>query len=420
MKLGRGDGDSDPFHAPVFKGRTFDQWLNQLEYELSVQSLGDAIRAVARLNTTDEQRRRAAAATIRVARRLGGLTFSTSNPGTLMSASALGASESPEQASPDFMAILKAEFPAYLPEPGLAVLEAELREGNRKSRLAAIFLIWEFLFVQDERKQDQNRSFLARECESLHGRVKLQNLVDALGVASASFMGTDDDSDRARGFTLSCAQELSKQLETPWNEAHWVSALLEQNVLRAVSKLKSDPNRSEVNPGWYRYDVTDLLEAHRRGRIEVPAELAAENAAYFTLRGYPPMSKRLDAFLLTYPKEIGLVREVLLRNIEEQILAKDFLASSGYVTANENRISGPGNEMRSVFEAIDFWHKAIDLLAQATEDRERAAESLEALSNKEIRLGSSNKVRTSTGRVALVPNKLRAKLEEAIKTLREG
>ena len=116
----------------LFKGKDLNQWMSQLTREEEPISLGEIMNAVEVLTRDTPERAEAAATTLATSRLWGGIAASNPNPG----ANGL-ASNNPSQ---HYMYYLNETFPRY-GEEGLGAIDRELDEGNRKSRIASIWML---------------------------------------------------------------------------------------------------------------------------------------------------------------------------------------------------------------------------------------------------------------------------------------
>ncbi|WP_419581214.1 serine/threonine protein kinase [Stieleria magnilauensis] len=133
--------DADEYEAPaaapatLFQGRDLASWMEALERERDVASLGEAMRAVETLSREADIETRLAAAerTMRLARRLGGIVAGgdhDSNP------------------SHRFMSLFLNTFMRYFPDPGMTVVIQELSDGNANSQMASLWAFNNFLNQQ--------------------------------------------------------------------------------------------------------------------------------------------------------------------------------------------------------------------------------------------------------------------------------
>ncbi|WP_182871094.1 serine/threonine protein kinase [Rhodopirellula sp. JC639] len=118
--------------STLFQGRDLSSWMEALERERDVASLGEAMRAVETLSREADIETRLAAAerTMRLARRLGGIVAGgnhATNP------------------SHQFMSLFLNTFTRYFPDPGMTVVIQELSDGNANSQMASLWALNSFL-----------------------------------------------------------------------------------------------------------------------------------------------------------------------------------------------------------------------------------------------------------------------------------
>ena len=111
--------------APIYRGYSFDDWLNLFEKDRNIDIIVVAARALIHLSDSDEQKKRVAKAILERCRTWGGTDFGDGG-------------NSP---SPKWMKMFTEEFPKLIPEPGLPLIIAELNEGNAESRIACELIL---------------------------------------------------------------------------------------------------------------------------------------------------------------------------------------------------------------------------------------------------------------------------------------
>ncbi|WP_372899457.1 hypothetical protein, partial [Stieleria sp.] len=123
---------TDAAPATLFQGRDLASWMEALERERDVASLGEAMRAVETLSRESDEETRLAAAekTMRLARRLGGI---------------VAGGENDSNPSHHFMTLFLNTFPRYFPDPGVAVVQQELLDGHSNSRIASMWVLNNYL-----------------------------------------------------------------------------------------------------------------------------------------------------------------------------------------------------------------------------------------------------------------------------------
>jgi serine/threonine protein kinase len=132
------DGSLDD--GPLYRGEPFEHWLTVLENERDVETVIDAMKAVVELSrgeqTTAGLKRQmtAAASMLEAARRYGGMV--STGPGVQH--------HGLESPSGRFMGHLLALYPASRPDVMLGPIGRELADGNEKSSMAAIWLLYNY------------------------------------------------------------------------------------------------------------------------------------------------------------------------------------------------------------------------------------------------------------------------------------
>ncbi|TWU42129.1 serine/threonine protein kinase [Novipirellula artificiosorum] len=169
--------------GPIYQGKDHDAWRKVLTREQDAKSLGEAMVAIETLSRENSDRLEDAVATIETARRLGGMS----------SASSFQRSFEGEP-SMEYMRSLLDVFPNYLPEPGLVAIDRELAGGNRKSRIACLWLLKDFFEgVQQETRYPEKSvaaaDWIRQQGETAAGNEFLDGLAKHLREAVQSFDG---------------------------------------------------------------------------------------------------------------------------------------------------------------------------------------------------------------------------------------
>ena len=139
MELGGFDGLDEDYPEDYFessyKGKTLKEWLKSLSEEHSVRSLSAAMQAVDRItkDAPPEVRLEACQKTLESARKWGGMTVAQRSTSETDDPSAV------------FMRQLCAEFPSYWKGPGIEVVKQEIAGGTRRSQVACLKLLHDFL-----------------------------------------------------------------------------------------------------------------------------------------------------------------------------------------------------------------------------------------------------------------------------------
>ena len=152
-----------PTTTRLFQGHPLDHWMSVLKREQEPEALSDAIKAVEILSRDTDRRVEAARSTLLLSRVLGGASIETDN------------------ASAQYMKTLHKVFPAYLPEPGLELINAELSSGTDQSKVACLWLTHGFLYPHDGTHFDAKKQAEAlRWCANEGDDPAREKLLDSL------------------------------------------------------------------------------------------------------------------------------------------------------------------------------------------------------------------------------------------------
>ena len=173
---------TDPDASLVYKGKSLSQWLRLLETERDAASLGEIIQAVEVLTRDSNQRAEAAAATLKIARRLGGYSFSSMQPDFA------GILPSHPSGSDNFMHFFLQSYPRYFPEPGISAIAKELDEGvgNQDSHCACTVVLHSYCWM------DEGEKWFDREGRSKDGKALIDRLCSNLIRISDTSKGSSD------------------------------------------------------------------------------------------------------------------------------------------------------------------------------------------------------------------------------------
>ena len=135
---------NDAAAATLFKGQSLEHWMSVLTREKEVDAIGEAMFAVEALTREGPAvpRRSAAEATLELARQHGGMRISSLNS---FGNSAVEIVTNSDAFSRRFMAYFLETFPNYFADPGLELIERELRRGTSQSRIASVMALYNFL-----------------------------------------------------------------------------------------------------------------------------------------------------------------------------------------------------------------------------------------------------------------------------------
>ena len=114
----------------TYQGHPYPYWFDILTREQDAKTLSDAMRAVEMLSRDTPQRRESAEATMRLAKRLGGMVIGG------------------EERLFDYMETMRSSLSYLFPEPGLTIVAETLRYGNERSRMAATCMLSDLLFIR--------------------------------------------------------------------------------------------------------------------------------------------------------------------------------------------------------------------------------------------------------------------------------
>lgn len=222
-------GDS-PVQIPLFQGKDLLTWLNALQSERDVASLGLAMKAVELLTRDKERwvRVDAAQKTMKRARQLGGMILG---------------GESDPNPSHAFMSHFLSAFANYLPDPGLEVIFEELQNGTAKSKMAAVWSMQNFLSgVKDEtvsvenlRAVEQWMAGVGNDPSQMKTLAQYRNLL----LETADWFRAQSDIGTEKGIaantTLQCAIDLTLLLGEPVQDSPALVTSIIADIDRAIA-----------------------------------------------------------------------------------------------------------------------------------------------------------------------------------------
>ena len=298
----------------LFKGSNLQSWMRLLEREQDPESLGDILRAVSVLSKDVEGKQAAAIATIKLARKLGGLTSSHTH------GFGIGGYD---PASLQYMEDLLEFFPKYLPEPGLEVLANELKEGTPKSQMATLWLISNFLsgivgdttYSELTKTNQEHLKKLAAENSTL-----IDALLSNLECSCEQFQKTDSvPTNTAVATSQYCALRLKLILGESIVGDSWLEDYVDLHCeLAKAHKDASDPVFTAGQSSWVDTPVYGFRTSHGFGTTTnaLPEEMliaAAELAEH----------RKADAqwdFLLANTLKINAYRSPECKPVLEKLI----------------------------------------------------------------------------------------------------
>lgn len=234
------------FQKPLlFQGKDLLQWIDTLERERDVASLGLAMKAVELLTreADHESRQMVAGLSLRLSRRLGGI---------------FAGGENAADPSERFMTLFPQVFTAYFPDPGLDLISEEFAEGNIKSQMASLMLLSNYLSEI--------------EVQPMPGGIVLKHAdpqkVDAVERWAKKVMADPKKADALRALRDQMLQFAKSTRETRGSDYLALSAA-DMAVESAIhlSLLLGDPLQED-----------SLMREQVRERVEELQELAAANS----------------------------------------------------------------------------------------------------------------------------------------------
>lgn len=202
----------------LYKGKTLGEWTEIMVTERDVDTLVDAMNAVASLVDADDVE--AAHSILVAARRFGGW-FETWSQG-----------ETPTSSEQFMHTLIENVEPLFTPRPGFEAIAIEIVNGNEKSRAAAVWLLLRFS------QRNQTRSYLrdwAREPENrvlaTHLHQNLKNLLKVIKLKD----------EKSRSYAKVLSLELAIALDTNFED----EAQLREDILRIIADSQSMPSLAD-------------------------------------------------------------------------------------------------------------------------------------------------------------------------------
>ncbi len=388
----------------TYQGHPFPYWFDILGREQDAETLSSAIQAVEILSRSTPQRLEAAQATMQLARQFGGMIIGV------------------DTQSSKYMDAMRNHFPTYFPEPGLDIIAETLREGNEKSRMAATWMLQDYLDgvvgdVADPQRAADAREFLKRD--SSEAFVRLHELLDAIGDAVATPSARTETQVMNRSLFDSAVQLLSVaegQVDMP----SWFETSVQQELNRIKDVIAENPSGQDQRHKWVVNGniIVAALELNQRNRLDVTPELLAEivvNPRTFLYTNGLDRSTLVKKLAQWVEGAADALRDRVRKRIE-RIVAGDFTDESLETNRQSFGIGGMGGGSEVVPQAIDlrqylalettFWTTAIELLGEDQADDARSLHALRSLRSTSDADGES-----------VVPELLRPVLDRAIEKL---
>lgn len=237
---------SDEKPAPVerlYQGKWLSHWLETLEREQEIETVGEAMKAIELLSRDTDRRVEAAQKTLALAKEHGSILYDDVKQG------AGGLSFA--QASPDparrYMGHLRLVFPGYFPQPALQVIENKLASGNAKSKIAAVVLLDEYVSgVYDGTEYPERRAAALatiKELATSDSEIipQAQRLVGRLGTAIESFKNSGDPLSTSLSLaTWDLAKKLVEAADGRLRDgAAWMSEYVIDETKRSVAEYQA-------------------------------------------------------------------------------------------------------------------------------------------------------------------------------------
>ncbi|WP_161604529.1 serine/threonine protein kinase [Roseiconus nitratireducens] len=233
------DDDANSVQA-VFQGRTLDQWMEALQRERDMGSLGQAMLAVERLSrdSAPAVRSQAAETTMALAQRWGGIV--------------IGGDGNP---SHQFMAFFLDVFVEYLPTPGRDVLITELNTGNTRSKIAGIWALNNFLDgVVDSAEQPGRARAVEREMKSISQdpaelatwMALRDGLLDAGDEIKESDVVSPSDAETSSGLARNAALKLTRLLGQSVADSERLSEFVKAKIRTAMNRPENSGNYGQT------------------------------------------------------------------------------------------------------------------------------------------------------------------------------
>jgi serine/threonine protein kinase len=237
---------SDEKPIPVerlYQGKNLDHWLETLEREQEIETVGQAMKAIELLSRDTDRRQEAAEKTLAPAKEYGSILYDDVKQGV----GGLSFAEASPDPSRRYMGHLRLVFPGYFPQPALDVIENELASGNAKSKIAAVVLLDEYISgVYDSTEYPERRATAHATIKGLAAfdsdvSPQARRLVGRLGSAIESFENSRDP--LSTSMTLATWDLASKIVEASDGRlrggAAWMSEYVIKETERSIAEYQA-------------------------------------------------------------------------------------------------------------------------------------------------------------------------------------
>ncbi len=375
----------------TYQGHPYSYWYDILTREQDAKTLSDAMRAVEILSRDTPQRRESAEATMRLAKRLGGMVIGG------------------DDESGKYMDAMRHVFPNYYPEPGLEVVTETLRTGNHRARMAATWMLLDFRSgalgeTADPERAEAARLYLQRQATNVNGQSSVvRDLITAIGEAVEINPSTSVEQRWMNQILFGSACELIPIARDGGQVPKWLDEHVQQVIDEASESIAEESGNAQVP--WARlysfaHVVDAAIEMHREGRVEVSPKLVA---TYFVHSAVTPTNRDWPGLFETVSETFDGGADQLRQRIRsriEKIVAGNYSDEPNYPALGG--LAGPQSFMKRNQE---FWKAAFVLMGDDTTTPEESLRLLEMLDN------------ATSGRTSVIPGEIKPALSAAIAKL---
>ncbi|MDZ4849285.1 MAG: serine/threonine-protein kinase [Pirellulaceae bacterium] len=231
----------------LFQGKSFEHWMQVLNQDQEVESIGQAMRAVSILADSHDEKLTAAKACLVAARKYGGYTVGNSKL-------TIGQAPTAADYSQYFMRDLAESFPRFYPVAGFEAIVQELQEKSIPSSTACVFLLGRSIYSFGQRadavgplyfdklnQSEKGRALLRQADQGLHDAIDQFDRILSERISKASF--SPEIRSTAIYDRICILQAMSKNLAADDQLVNWARDRLEKAQRAYDSKLEF----SEVN-----------------------------------------------------------------------------------------------------------------------------------------------------------------------------
>lgn len=404
--------------APVerlYQGKGLSHWLETLEREQEIETVGQAMKAIELLSRDTDRRAEAAQKTLALAKDHGSILYDDVKQGV----GGLSLAEASPDPSRRYMGHLRLVFPGYFPQPALDVIESELASGNAKSKIAAVVLLDEYVSgVYDgteypERQATAHATIKELADSDADAIPQARRLVGRLGSAIETFENSRDP--LSTSMTLATWHLANKLVEASDGRlrggAAWMSEYVIKETERSIAEYQAwvkqqaaDANKPVVDSaplekgnGFYvspgvAYPVVptwvlpapifaEAMMLQRTDKLSVPLDFAIAVIMHPQFAWYPDeeMARTFDRVSSMSPDaEQMLVMEIekLLDEFDalNKSVAQEATTQSHWSLSEKNRMAR--QQMSAPF---GVWATAIPFYSRHAADIEQATARIERM-----------------------------------------